>query len=49
LAKLIFAIARYLNFTMSELDIRNGGYAPDAWRYRDERLGIIQEFPQSPL
>lgn len=44
LAKLLFAIAQYLGFSMSELDIRNGGYAPDGWRYRDERIGIIQEF-----
>ena len=44
LAKLIFAIAKFLGFSMSELDIRNGGYAPDGWRYRDERVGIVQEF-----
>lgn len=44
LAKLIFSIAEHLRFSMSELDIRNGGYAPDGWRYRDERLGVIQEF-----
>jgi hypothetical protein len=44
LAKLIFAIAVFLGFSMSELDIRNGGYAPDGWRYRDERSGLIQEF-----
>jgi hypothetical protein len=44
LAKLVFAIASSLGFTMSEIDIRNGGYAPDGWRYRDDRLGLIQEF-----
>jgi hypothetical protein len=44
LAKLLFAIAKFLGFTMSEIDLRNGGYAPDGWRYRDDRLGLIQEF-----
>lgn len=44
LAALIFSISRYLGFKMSELDIRNGGYAPDGWRYRDERLGTILDY-----
>jgi hypothetical protein len=43
LAKLLFAIAQFLNFTLSEIDVRNGGYAPDGWRYRDERQGELLE------
>ncbi|MGO9392138.1 DUF6680 family protein [Rhodoblastus sp.] len=44
LAKLIFAMSQKLGFKMSEIDIKNGGYSPDGWRYRDDRLGEIQEF-----
>ena len=44
LAKLLFPIAKNLGFTLSEIDIKNGGYAPDAWRIGDERLVGVQEY-----
>jgi len=44
LAKVLFTIASFLGFTMSELDLRNGGYAPSGWSFRDDRLGAIQDF-----
>jgi hypothetical protein len=44
LAKLLFSIAEFLGFKMSEIDIKNGGYAPGGWSFRDDRLGAIQDF-----
>ena len=44
LAKLLAVIGKQLGYNMSEIDIRNGGYAPEGWRYRDLRSDAIQEY-----
>lgn len=44
LAKLLFAIAHSLGFKMSELDLRNGGYSPEGWKTREDRIIEIQDF-----
>jgi hypothetical protein len=44
LAKLLAAISSYLGYRMGEIDLRNGGYAPEGWRYRDLRAGAMQEY-----
>lgn len=35
LAKLLRALSEEMNMPMGEIDIRNGGYAPDAWLTRE--------------
>lgn len=44
LAKLLAVIGRHLGYSLGEIDLRNGGYAPEGWRYRDMRAGAMQEF-----
>jgi hypothetical protein len=44
LAKLLFAIGRFLGFTMSEIDIRNGGYAPQGWLDSENRASAMQAY-----
>jgi hypothetical protein len=35
LAKLITQIGDHLGYRMGEIDVRDGGYAPEGWRFRD--------------
>jgi len=44
LALLLSRIAAHLGITTGELEIRRGGYAPDAWRQRDIRLAQIIDY-----
>lgn len=37
LAKLLFQISGHLGFTMSEIDLKKGGYAPSGWAARDQQ------------
>lgn len=34
-SKLLFEISKVLKYNVSAIDIFDGGYAPDGWRYRD--------------
>src|SRR5260221_7922533 len=36
-------MASFLKITMGEIDIRNGGYAPQGWAYRDERDSELKD------
>jgi hypothetical protein len=44
LAVLLSKIAKHLGIVKGEIDMRNGGYAPSGWLFRDERLGAIQDY-----
>lgn len=44
LAVLLARIATCMKMPIGEIDIRNGGYAPQGWGYRDWRMEQIQEF-----
>lgn len=44
LAELLFQIAEVLGFRIPAMEIFRGGYAPDGWRYRDDRYTGAMEF-----
>ena len=45
LTKLLSEMAKYLGFSnIDQIDIRNGGYAPDGWRFRDQQAGRAQDY-----
>jgi len=44
LAILLAKIAKYLGITKGEIEILHGGYAPQAWAFREERLDALQEY-----
>lgn len=44
LSKLLFEIARVLDFEIPAIDIFKGGYAPKSWAYRDELYNETFEF-----
>lgn len=47
LAKLLYAIAGFLGYSMSEIDLKNGGYAPIGWKSQDDRLAAIHTFAEN--
>ncbi|MEA5502072.1 DUF6680 family protein [Halotia wernerae UHCC 0503] len=45
ITKLLFEMAKYLGFSnLEQIEIRNGGYAPEGWRYRDLQAGRAQDY-----
>jgi hypothetical protein len=44
LAILLVKIAAHLGITKGEIEILHGGYAPQAWARREQRLDAVQEF-----
>ncbi|HUN98599.1 MAG TPA: DUF6680 family protein [Bradyrhizobium sp.] len=44
LALLLVKIAAHLGITKGELEIMHGGYAPQGWATRDDRLAAIQDY-----
>ncbi|WP_233863725.1 DUF6680 family protein [Paraburkholderia adhaesiva] len=44
LAQLLFQISKVLKFDMSELDLFEGGYAPEGWAHRDSLSNDVLEY-----
>jgi hypothetical protein len=44
LALLLVKIAAHLGITKGELEIMHGGYAPQGWATRDDRVNAIQDY-----
>jgi len=44
LALLLVRIAAHLGITKGEIEILHGGYAPNAWAMREQRLDAVQDF-----
>lgn len=44
LAILLVKIAAHLGISKGEIEILHGGYAPQGWVTRDQRLGTIQDY-----
>ncbi len=43
LARLLHQMARHLGFSMGELDLRRGGYAPSGWLWRENQETAFKE------